>query len=116
MVTSRKREGGQRVIAAIRQVLAGEVAVSPKGSAKVLNLFSEKSSDISPVERLTDRELEIFQLIGQGKENTRIADQLHISPKTVEVHRAHIKEKLPITSNAELIAFAARWIEAHGTM
>lgn len=111
-----KQEGGQRVIAAIRQVLAGEVAVSPKVSAKVLSLFSGQSSDISPVERLTDRELEIFQLIGQGKENSRIGDQLHISPKTVEVHRAHIKEKLQITSNAELIAFAARWIEAHGTM
>jgi DNA-binding NarL/FixJ family response regulator len=111
-----KQEGGQRVIAAIRQVLAGEIAVSPKVSAKVLNLFSGKSSEISPVERLTDRELEIFQLIGQGKENSRIGGELHISPKTVEVHRAHMKEKLQMGSNAELIAFAARWIETHGTM
>ncbi len=111
-----KQEGGQRVVAAIRQVLAGEVAVSPKVSAKVLNLFSGKSSDISPVERLTDRELEVFQIIGQGKDNTRIGEQLHISPKTVDVHRAHVKEKLRIATNAELIAFAARWIETHGTM
>jgi DNA-binding NarL/FixJ family response regulator len=111
-----KSEGSERLVAAIRQVLAGGIAVSPKVSAKVLNLFSGKSSDISPVERLTDRELEIFQLIGQGKDNTRIGDQLRISPKTVEVHRGHIKEKLQIERNAELIAFAARWVETQGTM
>ncbi len=111
-----KQEGGQRVLEAIRQVLAGGIAVSPKVSAKVLNLFSGQSSDISPMDRLTDRELEIFQLIGQGKDNARIADQLHISPKTADVHRANIKEKLEISSNAELIAFAARWIETNGTV
>lgn len=111
-----KQEGGERVLAAIRQVLAGEIAVSPKVSAKVLNLFSGKSSDISPVETLTDRELEIFQLLGQGKDTIRIGSLLHISPKTVEVHRTHIKEKLHIASNPELICFAARWIETHGTL
>lgn len=111
-----KQEGGQRVIEAIRQVLAGGVAVSPKVSAKVLDLFSGKACNIAPIERLTDRELEVFQLIGQGKGNPGIGDQLHISPKTVEVHRAHIREKLEITSNSELIAFAARWIESHGAM
>lgn len=111
-----KQEGGQRVIAAIRQVLAGEIAVSAKVSARVLNHFSGKSSDISPVERLTDRELEIFHLIGQGKDSGRIGEQLHISPKTAEVHRTHIKEKLKISSNAELISFAARWLESHGTL
>jgi len=111
-----KQEGGQRVLEAIRQVLAGGIAVSPKVSAKVLNLFSGQSSDISPIERLTDRELEIFQLIGQGRDNGRIAEQLHISPKTADVHRANIKEKLEIETNAELIAFAARWIETNGTV
>jgi len=111
-----KQEGGQRVMEAIRQVLAGGIAVSPKVSAKVLNLFSGQSSDISPIARLTDRELEIFQLIGQGRDNARIAEQLHISPKTADVHRANIKEKLEIETNAELIAFAARWIETNGTV
>jgi len=111
-----KQEGGQRVLEAIRQVLAGGIAVSPKVSAKVLNLFSGQSSDISPIARLTDRELEIFQLIGQGRDNARIAEQLHISPKTADVHRANIKEKLEIETNAELIAFAARWIETNGTV
>lgn len=111
-----KQEGGQRVMEAIRQVLAGGIAVSPKVSAKVLNLFSGQSSDISPIARLTDRELQIFQLIGQGRDNARIAEQLHISPKTADVHRANIKEKLEIETNAELIAFAARWIETNGTV
>lgn len=111
-----KQEGGERVVAAIRQVLAGEIAVSPSISAKVLKLFSGTASDISPVARLTDRELQVFQLIGQGKDTNRVSDQLHISPKTAEVHRAHIKEKLLIATNAELIAFAARWSETHGGM
>ncbi len=109
-----KQEGGQRVVAAIRQVLAGEIAVSPRVAAKVLNLFSGQSSDISPIERLTDRELEIFHLIGQGRDNADISNQLHISPKTADVHRANIKEKLRIATNAALISFAARWIETSG--
>jgi len=111
-----KSEGSDRLVAAVREVLAGEIAVSTKVSEKILHLVAGKSTDISPVERLTDRELEIFQLIGGGKDNTRIGDHLHISPKTVEVHRAHIKNKLKISSNAELIAFAARWIETCGAM
>ena len=111
-----KAEGGERFIAALRQVLTGEISVSPKVAAKVVNLFSGRPVDISPVERLTDRELQIFQLIGAGQDNNRVADHLHISPKTVEAHRAHIKEKLQIASSAELISFAARWIESNGTM
>lgn len=104
-----KEEGGARLVAAVRQVLAGEVAVSARVAAKVLNLFSGKRTDISPVERLTDRELEVFQLIGQGKETGAIASQLHISAKTVEAHRTHIKEKLQIPTLTALISFAARW-------
>ena len=111
-----KQEGGQRVIEAIRMVLAGEIAVSPKVSAKVLDLFSGSGSEISPLGRLSDRELEIFQLIGRGQDNRQIADHLHISPKTVEIHRAHLKEKLQIATTAKLIAFAASWIETHGAM
>jgi len=71
---------------------------------------------LSPIEKLTDRELEVFQLIGQGKETGAIAETLHISPKTAEVHRTHIKEKLGMASTAELIAFAARWIETNGSI
>ena len=68
----------------------------------------------SPLEGLSDRELEVFQLIGQGKTMKEIGDGLHISPKTVEVHRSRIREKLKITSAAELISYAARWSETQG--
>jgi len=110
-----KAQGSERLVAAVRQVLAGELAVSPPIAAKVLSLFVGKCANISPVERLTDRELEIFRLIGEGRETIRIGELLHLSPKTVEAHRMHIKEKLQIASLTELIAFAARWSESHGT-
>ena len=106
-----KQEGGRRLIEAIRQVLAGHIAVSPSVTAKALNGMSRSPLELSPVERLSDRELEVFRLIGRGEENTAIADKLCISRKTVEAHRAHIKEKLQITTSAELISFAARWQE-----
>jgi DNA-binding NarL/FixJ family response regulator len=68
----------------------------------------------SPLEGLTDRELEVFQLISQGKTMKEIGQELHLSPKTIEVHRAHIHEKHKITSAAELISYAARWSETQG--
>jgi len=111
-----KQEGSQRIIEAIRLVLDGKIAVSSKVSEKVLSLFSGKDTSNSPVERLSDRELEIFHLIGIGKDNSSIADLMRISPKTVDVHRAHIKEKLQIATSSELISYAARWIETHGVL
>jgi DNA-binding CsgD family transcriptional regulator len=66
------------------------------------------------LETLSDRELDVFRLIGQSKTMNQIGEELHLSPKTVEVHRSHIREKLGITSAAELISYAARWSEAQG--
>ncbi len=109
-----KHEGAQRLIWAIRRVLEGKVYVSDRIASKILDLFSGNRSEVSPVERLTDREFEVFQLVGRGRTTASIADELHISPKTVEVHRAHIREKLAMTASAELISFAARWVETHG--
>ena len=68
----------------------------------------------SPLEGLSDRELEVFQLIGQGKTMKEIGDELHLSPKTIEVHRSNIRAKLRVTSAAELVAFAARWSQTQG--
>ena len=68
----------------------------------------------SPAERLSDRELEVFQLIGKGFGNTDIARQLHLSPKTVETYRGHIKEKLNLTSSTELLQYAIRWAQSPG--
>jgi DNA-binding CsgD family transcriptional regulator len=64
-----------------------------------------------PLERLTDRELEVFELIGQAKGNQEIATQLHISPRTLDAHRAHIREKLGLADGNELIRYAIRWVE-----
>jgi DNA-binding NarL/FixJ family response regulator len=108
-----KQEGGKKLLEAIRQVLAGKVYVSEKMSARILEMFSggRGAAGTSPVERLTDREFEVFQLIGQGKGTREIAAKLHVSVKTVEVHRLHIKEKLDLKTAPELIRFAVRWAE-----
>jgi DNA-binding NarL/FixJ family response regulator len=98
---------------AIRQVLAGQIYVSEKMSARILEIFSGHRADGhgSPVENLTDREFEVFQMIGQGQSTREIAAKLHLSVKTVEVHRVNIKSKLKLVSAAELIRYAVRWME-----
>ena len=108
-----KQEGGKKLMEAIRQVLSGQIYVSEKMSARILESFSGRRSpgaDKSPVENLTDREFEVFQLIGQGKGTRQIAEKLHLSVKTVEVHRVNIKTKLKLESATELIRFAVRWV------
>ena len=109
-----KQEGGQKLMQAIRQVLAGQVYVSEKMSAKILELFSGRRAESaqSIVERLSDREFEVFQLIGQGQGTRQIAQRLHLSVKTVEVHRANIRKKLEVTNGTELVRYAVRWTEA----
>jgi DNA-binding NarL/FixJ family response regulator len=109
-----KQEGGRKLMEAIRCVLSGKVYVSEKMSARILELLSggRGAATASPVERLTDREFEVFQLIGQGKGTREIAAKLHVSIKTIEVHRLHIKEKLELKTAPELLRFAVRWIES----
>ena len=109
-----KQEGGKQIMQAIRHVLSGQIYVSSKMSGKILEVFSGRRAEAggSPVERLSDREFEVFQLIGQGKGTRQIADQLHLSVKTVEVHRQHIKEKLKLTDAPSLARYAVRWVES----
>jgi DNA-binding NarL/FixJ family response regulator len=108
-----KEAGSEKMLEALRRVLAGEICVSPKIATKILNLFSAPSTreSSSPVEKLTDREFDVYQLIGQGKSTKEIAEVLHLSHKTVAVHRGHIKEKLGVGSAAELVHRAIRWTE-----
>lgn len=109
-----KQEGGKKLLAAIRQVLEGKIYVSEKMSARILEIFSGARSDSSsPVQQLTDREFEVFQLIGQGLDVKEIASRLHLSVKTAEVHRTNIKQKLQLKSVGELIRHAVRWIESN---
>jgi len=109
-----KQEGGKKLMQAMRQVLEGKVYVSEKISAEILDTLSGRrpGAEGSPMEKLTDRELEIFQLIGQGKGTRDIAQTLHLSVKTVDVHRANIKTKLTLNSASELIRYAVRWTES----
>lgn len=112
-----KEAGGENLLAAIRQVLRGEAYVSPRMSARILdNLATPRPrGSNSPIEKLSDREFEVFQLIGQGKSTRDIATQLHLSTKTVDVHRSHIKEKLELTDVTALIRHAVRWVETQKT-
>jgi DNA-binding NarL/FixJ family response regulator len=110
----RKQEGGDKLIEAMRQVLRGEIAVSARMTGRILETLSGRKKMDSPLENLSDRELEVFQLIGQGKTMKQIANELHLSPKTIEVHRSRIREKLHVASAAELISYAARWSETQG--
>jgi DNA-binding NarL/FixJ family response regulator len=86
-------------------------------SAKILEIFSGHRADVarSPVEKLTDREFEVFQLIGQGVDTRQMAEKLHLSTKTIEVHRANIKAKLQVNTMAGLIRYAVRWVESQNT-
>jgi len=108
-----KQEGGKKLMLAIRQVLAGQIYVSEKISAKILETFSgHRPNSKSPVEKLSDREFEVFQLLGQGEGTRQIAQRLHLSIKTVEVHRANVRKKLELASGGELVHYAIRWNEA----
>ena len=108
-----KQAGGETVLQAIRDVLGGKLYVSGKMSRKILAGFSSQKprGSSSPVEKLSDREFEVFQLIGRGKSTQDIAKELRLSPKTVDVHRGHIKEKLELKDAISLIRHAVRWVE-----
>lgn len=110
-----KREAGPVMVQAIRQVLANQLCVSEKISARILESFAGHRVETSPLGLLSDREFEVFELIGRGKSTTEIAAELHLSTKTVEAHRAKIKEKLELKTMPELISFAARWVETQDT-
>ena len=100
------------VLTAIRRVLDGRIYVSDKIADRLLAQTSgvKPASAASPVERLSDREREVFRKIGRGLGTKEIADQLHLSIKTVETYRAHIKVKLQIATSAELIQKATLWV------
>jgi len=108
-----KQEAIEKMMEAIRKVLRGELYVSERVSANIVKRFVDGKADgvSSPEELLSDREMEVFQLIGQGIGTRQIADQLHVSVKTVETYRANIKEKLNLKNATELMKHAVHWIE-----
>jgi DNA-binding NarL/FixJ family response regulator len=109
-----KQEALDRVMSAIRQVLRGELYVSPSMSGRMIEEFIQgggSQSGGSIADKLTDRELEILQLIGQGHGVQQIARELNLSAKTIETHRAHVKEKLNFQTARELARFAVQWVD-----
>lgn len=107
-----KQEATKKVITAIRKVLEGRLYLSETMKEKlVYSLIGNKDSDTgsSLTDRLTDRELEVFRLIGQGKATRQIAEQLCLSAKTIETYRSRIKEKLNLSSGSELLRCAFQW-------
>src|SRR6184192_746856 len=107
-----KHEAMANVIQAIHEVFNGRPYLSPAMAAQVITKFAHRGSqsEADAVERLSDRELEILELIGKGNEVRQIAKLLHLSPKTVETHRAHIKEKLNLQNARQVTRFAVQWV------
>ena len=108
-----KQEALDKIIAAIRRVLSGNIYVSETLAAKMLQQQIRGKTDIqeSPVKGLSDRELEVFQLIGQWKKTSEIAQELHLSIKTIEYYREQIKRKLNLKNSAELTQHATAWVQ-----
>jgi DNA-binding NarL/FixJ family response regulator len=106
-----KQEATERVLVAIRRILDGEIYVSERMANRMLHQFAGggKGGQLSPIAGLTDRELEVFRLIGEGHGTRQIAEELHISVKTVESYQAHIKEKLSLKNARELFQRAIQW-------
>jgi DNA-binding NarL/FixJ family response regulator len=112
-----KQEAPDRVIDAIRRTLKGDIYVSEKVGAQILHqIVNGRGSTGSPVDNLSDRELEIIQLIGEGKTTRDIAAGLNVSVKTIESHRAHIKEKLNLKNATELVQYCVQWVEQENAM
>jgi DNA-binding NarL/FixJ family response regulator len=111
-----KRESGEHFLAAVRKVLAGEVWVSPSFGEQLIYKVArgQETGAGTPLDVLTDREIEVLQLVGQAKSSQEIADLLHLSVKTVESHRLHIKEKLGLKNATELVRFAVDWVNQQG--
>jgi DNA-binding NarL/FixJ family response regulator len=108
-----KQEALEKVLVAIRRVLAGEIFVSEKIATSMLEklVSSEDKAVSSPIGLLSNRELTVFQMIGQGYKTNQIAEKLHLSIKTIESYRAHIKEKLKLTDGTDLLKYAIQWVQ-----
>jgi len=109
-----KEAASQKMAEAMRQVLDGGVYLSKEASTHILGGLSGQSQPHpkSRLEGLTDREFEVFELVGRGKSAHEIGDILNISSRTVDAHRAHIREKLELPDSAALLRYAVRWVEA----
>ena len=111
-----KQEATENVIVAVRKILGGEIYVSDRMSARMVRklVTGQIETTTSQVASLSDRELEVFHLIGKGHGTRQISERLHLSVKTIETYRAHIKEKLNLADAAELLQYAIQWVSSCG--
>jgi DNA-binding NarL/FixJ family response regulator len=109
-----KQEATKKILPAIRQVLSGQIYISEKMASRMVHkmVLGRAQEQKTPIERLTDRELEVFQLIGSGQGTRRIAAELHLGIKTVESYRARIKEKLKLEDGTQLLQQAIQWVHS----
>jgi len=108
-----KDDAMENVLVALRRVIAGQIYVSERMQSRLFRSSRRRGDNLigSPLEKLTDRELEIFRLLGQGLGTKQIASLLHLSISTVESHRARIKEKFDLKNAIELLRHAVKWVE-----
>ena len=106
-----KQEAATKILVAIRQILSGEIYWSERAAAQVASKIASRSRPTGgfPLDCLTDRELQVFELIGAGRSTRQIASALHIDVSTVETYRARIKEKLNLKDALDLLQHAIRW-------
>ncbi|MGD2218050.1 MAG: response regulator transcription factor [Gemmatimonadales bacterium] len=106
-----KEEPADKVIEAVREVLAGRIYLSGQMADRILQRLVDRESDLerSPIDALSDRELEVLELIGRGLTTSQIAKELHLSRKTVDTYRENLKAKLQLSTAAELVRFAVAW-------
>ena len=111
-----KQEATEMVLVALRRILAGDVYVSNRVASRMLKQLvgGVPTARKSPIDDLTDRELEVFRLIGEGHGTRQISDDLHLSVKTVETYQSHIKEKLGLKNSRELVQYAIQWNISEG--
>jgi DNA-binding NarL/FixJ family response regulator len=107
-----KQNSSQQVVTAIHRVLEGKVFISEKVMAAIVSKLGKGMADSSPLERLSDRELQAFELMGQGLSSTEIAETLHVSIKTVQMYFTCAKAKFGVSSGKELLRESLRWHDA----
>ena len=110
-----KQEATDKVLEAVRRLLRGEIYISSRIASKILQQVVGGAPTLgqSPIDALTDRELEVFTLIGRGEGTRQIAEKLRLSVKTIESYQAHIKEKLSLRNGHELLQHAVQWANSH---
>ncbi len=113
-----KHEASDQIVNALRRIVGGEIFVSERVQAKMLSriINSRTGEVVSPVDSLSDREMEVFQLLGNGYSTRQIAERLNLSVKTIDSYREHLKLKLNLESGAELIRYAIQWVKAQPTV